>query len=102
MRWFKDLYIGESAGRRASSIIRKVNKNKLQRNVFLITKASNGYDLFDIYPSYVFLQKHYRNEDYLIIGIAIGYGEAVGIVQNIIEELYCEKGVTDLKGYFES
>lgn len=101
MRWYKDLYISETARKKASGIIEKVNKNKLQKNVFLLTRAANGYDLFDIYPAHMLLQKHFKDSDCLIIGIAVGYDEAVGLVQTIVEELYCKKGITDLKKYFE-
>lgn len=101
MRWYRDLYIGETARKKVDKIIDKVNKNKLQKNVFLLTKAVNGCDLFDIYPSHVLLQKHFKDKDYLIIGVAIGYDEAVGLVQMIVDELYCKKGITNLKDYFE-
>ena len=101
MRWYRDLYIGDNARKKAGKIIEKVNKNKLQKNVFLITKAANGCDLFDIYPAHVFLQKHFKTADYLIIGLALGYDEALLLVQTIVDELYCKQGITNLKEYFE-
>mgnify|MGYP003291917912 CR=1 FL=1 len=66
MRWYRDLYIGDNARKKVDKIIEKVNKNKLQKNVFLITKAANGCDLFDIYPAHVFLQKHFKNSMVLL------------------------------------
>lgn len=100
MRWYTDLYIGENARKKADKIIEKVKKNKLQKNIYLLTGAVNGQDLFDIYPSHVLLKKYYRDKDYLVIGIAVGYNEAVGLVQKIVEELYLKKEITDLKEYF--
>lgn len=101
MRWYGDLYIGETAQKKVHKIIDKVNKNKWQKNVFILTKAANDCDLFDIYPSYVLLQKYFADKDYLIIGVAIGYDEAVGLVEKIVDELYCKKGITNLKDYFK-
>lgn len=101
MRWYGDLYIGETARKKVDKIIDKVNKNKLQKNVFILTKAANDCDLFDIYPSHVLLQKYFKDKDYLIIGVAVGYAEAVELVKQIVDELYCKKGITDLKDYFK-
>ena len=46
------------------------------------------------------MQKHFKDKDYFVIGIAKGYDEALGLVQTIVEELYCKRGITDLKEYF--
>lgn len=100
MRWYEDLYIGEHALKKSRRIIEKIKKHRPQRNVFVITEAFNGADLFDIYPANVLLWPYFKKKDYLIIGIAAGYDDAIGVIERIVKEVYCEQGITNLKEHF--
>ncbi|MBQ9765217.1 MAG: hypothetical protein IJW18_03360 [Lachnospiraceae bacterium] len=101
MHWYGDLYVGAQAMKEKSRIIRKIKSHKFIKDVFVITEAFNGYDLFDIYPANVLMQRYFKNKEYQVIGIAKGYDEAIGLVQVIIEDLYCKRGIKNLRTYFE-
>lgn len=100
MYWYGDLYIGTTAAKNKSRIINKLKKHRFLKNVFVITTAFNGCDLFDIYPANVLTQKYFREKEFMVIGIAEGYDEAVLLVQKIVEELYCRQGIKNLREYF--
>ncbi len=102
MYWYGDLYVGTTAAKNKSRIINKLKKHRFIKDVFVITRASNGCDLFDIYPANVLAQKYFRERDLFMIGIAVGYGEAIELVQSIIEDVYCRQGIANLKEYFDN
>ena len=101
MYWYGDLYVGTTAAKNKSRIINKLKKHRFIKDVYVITRASNGCDLFDIYPAGVLVQKYYKKMDLFVIGIAVSYGEAVELVRQIVEDVYCNQGITDLKQYFD-
>lgn len=99
MKWYQNLYIGETAEKKKKKIIWKVNHNAGMVNVFLITLASNGQDLFDIISSAVVSQKAARRNCPMIVGIACGHEEAVGLALQITLEVYQETGDFKVKTY---
>ena len=58
-----------------------------------------GRDQLEIYNSVVLLQSYFRKNPKFIVGIAGGYGTAVGMVQQITEECYRKNKDADLKRY---
>lgn len=102
MHWYGNLYVGtNAAAKNKSRIISKLKKHRYIKGVYVITRASNGCDLFDIYPAGVLAQKYYREKDLFIIGIAVGHEEAVELVRQIIEDVYCRQKIENLKQYFD-
>ena len=67
----------------------------------LVTLASNGKDLFDILPSHLLKQKALRRNLPMIVGIAVGYEEAVDLVVGIVEETIRKTGGTDVRQYLK-
>ena len=102
MYWYGDLYVGTMAAKNKSRIINKLKKHRLIKDVFVITKASNGCDLFDIYPANVLTQKYFREKDLFVIGIAAGYDEAIELVRSIVEDVYLRQSIANLKEYFDN
>jgi len=101
MYWYEDLYVGTTAVKNKSRIIGKLKKHRFIKDVFVITRASNGCDLFDIYPAAVLTQKYYKKKNLFVIGIASGYSEAIELVRHIVEDIYCRQGISDIKQYFD-
>lgn len=102
MKWYPQLYAGPEAEKKRNKIIRKLKCNMGQVNVYLITFAANETDLFDILPAYLLKQKAVRRRLPMIVGIAVGYGEAVDLVIKIVEETLRETGSADVKQYLKS
>lgn len=88
MNWYSELYIGEGAKPKAKKIIRKLKRNAGQIDVYLITLAANGQDMLDIINSAYLKQPAVRRNLPMIVGIAKGYEEAVGLVQQMVREAY--------------
>lgn len=99
MKWYPNLYVGKSAKRRQRRIIRKLKTNAGMLNVYLITLAANGRDLFDIISSSYLQQKALRRNLPMVVGIACGYEEAVELVTEIIQEVYRETKDVQVRAY---
>ena len=92
MRWCQRLYVGEKAKKCRYGIIQGLRSKKLQPEVYVITPAANGNNLFDIYPSAMLLLPPLCGEDLLILGIAVTYWEALEVARDMVEDLYRSGG----------
>ncbi len=99
MKWYRHIYIGEQARKNRYQIIGKIRRNKLQMDIYVITLALNASDLLDIYPAYVLCQRHFQKQEYLIVGIAKGYEEAINVVVKIVTEVYTKTGTFGIREY---
>lgn len=101
MLWYKQLYVGEKAKKHRFHIIQNIRRNKLQAGVYVITPASNGNNILDIYPTITLMQPYYRESDLMILGIADGYNEALELAGSIVDEMYQKTGTFELKSFLE-
>lgn len=99
MKWYDDLYVGESIVHKTSKIKWKIRHNAGQIDIYVITLASNPANLLDIIPAQELLQKAYPKKDLFVIGLAKGYAEAVDITVSIIDEVYRQTGAFAVKDY---
>ncbi len=101
MKWYPLLYVGQKAEKKRDRIIWKIKCGAGLVDVYLITLASNGEDLFDIISTAFLKQRAVRRNLPMIIGIASGQKEAVELVQGIVEETIRETGTADVKQYLK-
>ena len=101
MNWYNHLYVGEKAERRRKSIIRGIREGRLQPDVYVITPPQNGNNILDIYPSAMLLLPPYRDEDLLVLGIAVTYWEALEVVRQMVDDMYRETGGFGLSVFLE-
>lgn len=101
MKWYPMLYVGPEAEKKKNKIIWKLKCNAGMLNIYLVTFASNGQDLFDILPTTLLKQKAFRRNLPPIVGIAVGYEEAVDLVIGIVEETLQATGGADVKQYLK-
>lgn len=100
MRWYRKLYVGETAKKDRYRIVGKVRWGRLQKkDAYLITLASNEANLLDIYPANTMLWPYFRKNNVLIIGIAKGYEEAVELACHIVAEVYTATAGFDIRSY---
>ena len=102
MKWYKDLFLGETIAPDAKKIIKKIKNKKITPNVYVIAFASNTQNLMDIIPSSELLQKGYPKEQLRVIGLANGKKEAVELVRRIVDEVYQATGEVKVKEYLKS
>lgn len=99
MKWYPELYVGAHAKKKQKKIIRKLKTNAGMLDVYLVTLAANGEDIFDIISSAWLQQKAVRRNLPMIVGIACGYEEAVELAVGIVEEVYRETGDVRVQSY---
>ncbi|MBS6196731.1 MAG: hypothetical protein KH828_14320 [Clostridiales bacterium] len=101
LKWYKNLYIGDNAKKKAPKIVWKVKHKKVQLDIYLVTLACNPENLLEIIAANQLLQNSLRLRCPMIVGIAVGYGEALELVQQIVTETCREQGDTDVRRYLE-
>lgn len=95
----KMYYSDSISERELEKIKRQLEKKPLLCNVYLITPAANKKDLLEFYHSGQLAQKYYQNHPPYVIGIAQNYGEAVLLVQNLVQECLDSRGDCALREY---
>lgn len=101
MKWYKDLYVGESIAPDYKRIIKKIKYHKFTPDVYVISFASNPENLMDIIPSWQLIQPGYPKDALRIIGIAGGKAEAYELTRQMIEETYLMTGTVDVAMYLK-
>ena len=102
MKWYDDLYIGDSIVNKANRIRWKIEHRRITPAVYLITFPSNPDNLLDIIPARDLLLKGYPRQNLRIIGMAGDYEEAILLVQQIVEETLQNTNTTDIHSYLKS
>ena len=102
INWYKKLYIGDNAKKREKKIIWRVNHRRPQKDVYLVTLASNPENVLDIFPANMLLQKPLAFLCPTIVGIAVGYGEAAELVRRLVDETYRRQGNADVRRYLKA
>ena len=98
LKWYKKLYIGDNAKKKAKATVRKLNQGRLVLSFYVITLASNEKNLLDFFPASQLKQKAFRSSCPMIED----YEEAMQLVQKIIEETYDSQGNTDVRTYLKN
>lgn len=80
----------------------KLRTGRPQPTIYIIALAKNN-DLLEIYHSGMLKQKYYKKKENAlrIVGIASGYGGAVDLVMNMIEDVFRATGGYDVKSFFK-
>ncbi len=102
MIWYDRLYMGEKAGKQRSSVMWDIRRKKKRNDIYVITPPSNEKNVLDIYPVTTLYQEYYEKKNLLILGIALGYGEALELVRRIVDEMYKATGKFDIKEFLET
>ena len=101
MRFYQHLYMGEQAAGRRFQILQGLREGKIQPDVYVITPASGGNNLLDIYSCRELRSPWRKTEDPLIVGVAAGYEEACVLAGQIISQVYRETGGFEVRQYLE-
>lgn len=103
MRFCKDLYMSPSVKNKRRRVIWKLRTGRPQPIIYVIALAKND-DLLEIYHSSMLKQDYYREKENspYIVGLAAGYGQAVKLVADMLEDVYRITGGYDVKTFFRS
>ncbi len=102
MYFCRNLYTSPSIKAKRKKIMWKLRTGRPQPVIYVIALAQNS-DLFEIYHSGLLKQKYYRKKENrpYIVGLAAGYGQAVSLVTDILEDVFARTGGYDVKEYFK-
>ena len=96
----ENLYIGEGINIQKLDKLKKTLVNSpVLTKVFLITISTHPAELLDIIESRYLTYAYYNTHPLHVVGLAKSNGEAVGLVQKIVQECLDEQGDTDLKRF---
>ncbi len=88
-----NFYLGEGiTTEKLDKIKKKIEKKPLMTDFYLIALAGNEKDLLDIYSSRYLGQKYYENHIPYVCGIADNHGDAVTVVEQIVQDCLKERG----------
>ena len=99
MRWFKDLYLGESILDQKEEVINKIKNGKFTLNKYVIALPRNDYDTLETYPAVILKEEWYKKSDTFIVGLATGDDEAKEVMQFIISDCYDQTGGVDVRKF---
>lgn len=98
MKWYRNLYIGESIDKTIDEIISDVETKKDVRKKYLITFPANENNMLDIITADMGIIITWREVH--VIGVAGSKKEAVELTSQIISEAYNSRGDLNLEEYF--
>lgn len=99
--WYEHLYMGAKAKRHRFAIIQDIRNKKPRSGVYVITPPSNGENVLDIYPTETIFKDYYADKELMILGIAMGYQEALKLAARIVNEMYQETGTFRILEYLK-
>ena len=100
MIFYRDFYAGESIARKKEKVKWKIIHRAGQVDVYVITLSSNPENLMDIIPSWQLMQKYYRSQDMLVIGVDRGYENAMELAGRIVSDVFQKTGNLNIREYF--
>lgn len=101
MTWYEHLYTGEKVKKQRFSVIQKLREQKAGASVYVIVPAANERNLLDIYSApdfYARIERESGKEEggrdgrWMILGIALGYHEALTLAAEMVDEVYRATG----------
>ena len=97
LKFAQNLYLGEGiAPEKLDKLKKRLNKKPILANVYLITPARNPLDIFDARQ---LVQPHYKDEEFLVLGMASGYEDALQLIERITGECLKARGDCNLREY---
>ena len=99
VKFYHDLYVSETWMNKKKKIMKKLQENRLQPAVYVITLAGGEQNNLEFYSSMLLKQHIFDREEIFVVGIAAGYDEAVSLVKDITEQVYKETGDADVRQF---
>lgn len=100
--WAEKLYLSKKLKNKDLIKVKSdIESNSLKKSLYCISFASNQDNLFDIYNSNQLRYNYYQNHNDYILGLADNREEAIGLIIEIIEEIYEKTGEFKVREYFK-
>lgn len=102
MQYYRELYLSDTLCEKKEKIIWRLEHNKIQLHIYPIVLAVRGENQLEFFDAAMFRQKEFspQKDECRVIGIADSYEEAVGLVEQITEDVLRKTGGVELREYF--
>ena len=91
--------MGDRAGRHRARVLMGIRERKLMPDTYVITLPQSGNHILDIRPVMLLTEEERKAEDFLILGVAEGYGEACEVVRTMVDDMYRHTDGFNWKSY---
>lgn len=100
MNWYSKLYVGKKAEKKKEKIRKEIDREIYKGNTYLITLSSNPKNNLEIFSVQELRFPYLREHCPMIVGIALGWEEALEVLQEMVKEVYYSTGEANLREYF--
>ncbi len=98
--WYDNLYFDEENAKKRTRLLRRLEKGKLEPNVYLLAlPESRDRNILDIFSSLELMQPHYNDRTKYIVGIARSKQAAIELAADIVGNMYNASGAFNLREY---
>lgn len=98
--WYDNLYFDEENAKKRTRLLRRLEKGKLEPNVYLLAlPESRDRNILDIFSSLELMQPHYKDRTKYIVGIARSKQAAIELAADIVRNMYNASGAFNLREY---
>lgn len=101
MKWYPVLYLDPATEKKEKKIKKRMERRKVNAQVYCVAIASNDKNLFDIYNVNELLFQYYQQKEIKIVGLAGSKESAVGMVADIVNDMYQQTGKIDAGTFFQ-
>lgn len=101
MKFYCNIYVSEELKKKKEKIMQKLKHNKMQPFVYVITLAQGRQNHLEFYSSLLLKQHIYEETPLFVVGIAVGYDDALYMMEEIVKDVYNETRDADIRGYIE-
>ena len=92
MIWYRHLYMGEFARKKRYTIVRNIKTGKMLFDVYVIVLPQTEHNQFELVNANHLLSPWYQTSTVRIAGIAVGYDEAVTVLEHMFLDAYIKTG----------
>ena len=96
------LYVAKDLLKSKRKVLKNLKQGKLQPGVYVITLPLGDEDMLDIYPSYVLLQKAFKNFNVTVVGIAGEQETAFELIETMMNDCIAIDNTVNIRAYFEN
>ena len=99
MKYYYNLYASDSVRAKKLQILSRIENEEFVIGKYLVVLTQNEKNHLEFYDSAFVTQRMVEKDKLFVVGLADGYGGAVKIVENIVNEVLQATGGTDIRNY---
>lgn len=101
MEFYKDLIISDKIKLTKTELIEKIENGDILFHTYLIViPLKKQEDQMEIFHVEISRQVYFSEQEYLVVGVALGKSDAKEMVFDMIVSIYNETQDTDIRRYF--